>query len=163
MSRRSIYPSSANCMVRRDRPDVDQPCRHCGGRIATLGASTAVHAAAMICTCGRFTTWLSDRTTDGTLCDAAIGEPQPISLHAIEQVIQMAKNAHDTVENDNRGKLYKNEDRKSDKSPEYSGPSIINGIEMNVAGWVNETKNGKKFMALRYSPKIKPATMASSN
>jgi hypothetical protein len=73
-------------------------------------------------------------------------------LSATPQFIEMAKDATESIEGDNRGKLFKNENRKSDKHPEYSGPCIVNGAKMKMSAWVNESSTGKKYMAMRFSP-----------
>jgi hypothetical protein len=53
----------------------------------------------------------------------------------------------------NTGSLFKNEDRRNDKSPEYSGTVDIDGKEYRIAGWVKTAKSGKKFFSLAVSPK----------
>ena len=60
-------------------------------------------------------------------------------------------------DNTNTGLLAKNEDRKSDKHPEYRGSINVGGTEYWLSAWVKEGKSGKlegkKFFSLAVSPK----------
>jgi hypothetical protein len=51
-----------------------------------------------------------------------------------------------------QGALFKNEDRKTDKHPQYKGDILIAGTEYWLAGWIKEGKNGK-FFSLKATPK----------
>lgn len=42
--------------------------------------------------------------------------------------------------------IFKNEDKKSEKSPDYSGNLEINGTKFRVALWVKQAKNGKAYL-----------------
>ena len=64
--------------------------------------------------------------------------------------------------NTNSGILARNENRKSDKHPEFSGSINVEGVEYWVSAWVNEGKpggrmEGKKYFSLKLSPKEKKA------
>jgi hypothetical protein len=48
------------------------------------------------------------------------------------------------------GSLFKVEDRQSEKSPNYSGSCLIDGQTYKISAWVNETREGKKFMKLGF-------------
>jgi hypothetical protein len=50
-------------------------------------------------------------------------------------------------DNTNRGVLFKNHDKKTDKHPDYSGSINVEGVEMKLAAWIKEGKKGK-FMSL---------------
>jgi hypothetical protein len=52
---------------------------------------------------------------------------------------------------DNSGTLYKN-DKKSDKSPDYSGKVLINGVPMKIAAWVKRVDGRDPFMSLAFTP-----------
>jgi uncharacterized protein (DUF736 family) len=52
----------------------------------------------------------------------------------------------------NRGALFKNERRKTDKHPDYFGTIDVEGTEYRLAGWVRESKRGKKFLSLAITP-----------
>lgn len=48
-------------------------------------------------------------------------------------------------DNTNRWVLFRNEDRRTDKSPEYSGTLNVDGREFYLSAWVKEGKKGKFF------------------
>ena len=49
----------------------------------------------------------------------------------------------------NRGVLFKNTRKKSDKSPDYTGKWFdANGDEYFLSAWLNESANGKMYMSL---------------
>ncbi len=53
-------------------------------------------------------------------------------------------------DDDLKGALFRNENKKSEGSPDYSGNISVNdGDKYRVAGWVNTSKAGKKYLALR--------------
>ena len=52
---------------------------------------------------------------------------------------------------DNSGALFKEDDKKSEKHPDYKGNCLVNGKQMYIAGWINESQNGKKYMSLQFS------------
>jgi uncharacterized protein (DUF736 family) len=51
-------------------------------------------------------------------------------------------------DNTNRGILFRNEKKKSEKHPDYDGQVNVEGVEWALAGWIKESKNGKKFLSL---------------
>lgn len=56
-------------------------------------------------------------------------------------------------DNTNKGALFKNHKRKSDKSPEYNGSINVGGIEYWLSGWVKTSQSGNKFFSLSLQPK----------
>jgi hypothetical protein len=52
----------------------------------------------------------------------------------------------------NRGALFKNERRPTDKHPDYTGEIDVEGVAYRLAGWVRESKIGKKFLSLAITP-----------
>tara|TARA_R110002020_G_scaffold200357_8_gene402538 strand:+ start:4306 stop:4533 length:228 start_codon:yes stop_codon:yes gene_type:complete len=54
------------------------------------------------------------------------------------------------MEKDNQGALFRNEDKKSENHPDYSGTVTIGGKEMWISGWINESKSGKQYMKLSF-------------
>lgn len=57
--------------------------------------------------------------------------------------------------NENRGALFRNEERKTDKSPEYGGSLNVDGKDYYLSAWVKEGKKGK-FFSLSVKPKDAP-------
>lgn len=55
-------------------------------------------------------------------------------------------------ERDNSGVLFKNEERKTDKSPVYSGKAMVDGVQYRIAGWIKEGSSGNTFLSLAFTP-----------
>jgi hypothetical protein len=59
-----------------------------------------------------------------------------------------------SYDNSNTGVLFKN-DKKTpgDKLPDYRGNCEVNGVKMDVAGWIKDStkKPGMKFLSLKFS------------
>ena len=53
----------------------------------------------------------------------------------------------------NRGALFRNAKEGNDKRPDYRGPLNVNGEEFEMAAWLRESKNGKKFLSISVQPK----------
>ena len=52
---------------------------------------------------------------------------------------------------ENQGSLFANENKKTDKHPDYKGKCKINGKVLNVSGWINEAKSsGRRYMSLKF-------------
>lgn len=69
-------------------------------------------------------------------------------------------------DNTNRGVLFRNENKRSDKQPDYSGTFNKDGTEFKIAGWEKVGKSGKAFISLSvdtFVPKPKPEAAASDN
>lgn len=54
---------------------------------------------------------------------------------------------------DNSGSLFKNDRMTNEKSPEYKGTVLINGVEYWQSAWVKTTKDGKKFFSQSFTAK----------
>ena len=52
---------------------------------------------------------------------------------------------------ENTGSLFQNGNKKEDKHPDYTGKAMVGGKLMQIAGWINESKSGKKYMSLKFS------------
>jgi len=49
----------------------------------------------------------------------------------------------------NKGVLFKNTNKKTDNHPDYNGKIVLsNGKEYYLNAWINESKNGMKYMSL---------------
>ena len=53
----------------------------------------------------------------------------------------------------NRGVLFRNEKKETEKHADYRGELNVDGTEFWLSAWVKESKNGKKFMSLSVKPK----------
>jgi uncharacterized protein (DUF736 family) len=54
-------------------------------------------------------------------------------------------------DNNNTGVLFKNETATPEnKQPFFSGNCEVNGKKMQVAGWMKESKAGKKYISLKF-------------
>ena len=51
------------------------------------------------------------------------------------------------------GSLFKNDRKESDNHPDYKGSALLNGVDHWVDSWVNTSKDGKKYMSLKFKPK----------
>lgn len=55
-------------------------------------------------------------------------------------------------DNNMTGVLFKQHDKKSDRSPDFTGSIEIEGVKYRLAGWTKEKKSdGEKFLSLRVS------------
>lgn len=57
-------------------------------------------------------------------------------------------------DNTNRGVLFKNEDKQSERHADYRGSINIDGKEFWLDAWLKTSKQGKKFMSLSIKPKM---------
>jgi len=56
-------------------------------------------------------------------------------------------------DNTDRGALFKNTDKTSDKQPDYRGNLNVGGIEFRLSGWRKVSKNGLHYLSLSIQPK----------
>lgn len=54
---------------------------------------------------------------------------------------------------DNDGVLFKNLDKQNENHPDYKGSATVNGVEYWLSSWINESKNGTKYMSVKFKPK----------
>ena len=52
-------------------------------------------------------------------------------------------------DNTNKGSFFVNEQKKTEKHPDYSGKINIEGTEYYLSGWKKQSKTGKHFLSLR--------------
>lgn len=52
---------------------------------------------------------------------------------------------------DNAGALFKVNEKESDRHPDYTGKAMVGGAEYRLAGWLNESKNGTRYLSLAFS------------
>lgn len=53
--------------------------------------------------------------------------------------------------NENRGVLFKNEKKESDRQPDYTGKLNIDGVDKELAAWIQTSQGGKKYLSIRVS------------
>lgn len=56
-------------------------------------------------------------------------------------------------DNTNSGALFKNDDKQTDKHPDYTGSINVDGTEFWLNAWLKTSKKGTKFMSLSVRPK----------
>jgi len=68
-------------------------------------------------------------------------------------------------DNNNTGVLFRNETATPEnKQPYMTGKCEVNGKEMQVAGWMKESKAGKKFLSLKFQePQAKQEASNNNN
>ncbi len=54
-------------------------------------------------------------------------------------------------DNTNRGILFREQEKKSEKSPDFTGKINVNGKDYRLAGWMKVGKTGTKFTSLAVS------------
>ena len=64
----------------------------------------------------------------------------------------------------NTAALFKEEEKKNEKGPDYTGMGLIEGKELRLAAWINETKSGKKYLSIAFSePMVQEAKQAKAS
>ena len=67
-------------------------------------------------------------------------------------------------DNNNTGALFKNETATPEnKQPFFTGKCEVNGKAMQVAGWMQESKSGKKFLSLKVQEPQPQEVKATNN
>lgn len=54
-------------------------------------------------------------------------------------------------DNTNRGALFKNDKKETEKQPDYKGKINVNGQDFYLSAWIKNAKDGGKFMSLSVS------------
>ena len=54
-------------------------------------------------------------------------------------------------DNELSGVIFRQSEKKTDKSPDYWGKMQVSGVEYKLAGWIREGKNGK-FISVKLTP-----------
>lgn len=58
-----------------------------------------------------------------------------------------------SYDNTNRGALFKNTKKEDERHADYNGSVNVDGKEYWLNAWINESKDGKKYMSLSVKPK----------
>ena len=56
-------------------------------------------------------------------------------------------------DNNNSGVLFKNNEMKTDKHPNYTGKATIDNQDMYMSAWINESKSGKSYLKISFTKK----------
>lgn len=56
---------------------------------------------------------------------------------------------------DYTGSLFKNEEKKTESHPDYSGTALVGGVEMFMDAWIKTADSGRKWMSFSFKPKEK--------
>jgi uncharacterized protein (DUF736 family) len=56
-------------------------------------------------------------------------------------------------DNNMRGVLFRNEDKESDKHPDYKGQGEVDRKPVWISAWIKTSKKGSKFMSLSFQYK----------
>lgn len=51
----------------------------------------------------------------------------------------------------NKGVIFKNEKKSSDRHPDYRGEINVNGERFEISLWINDSKSGKKYFSVQIS------------
>lgn len=55
--------------------------------------------------------------------------------------------------NEMQGTLFRNDKKTTESHPDYKGSAQVKGEEFWLSAWVNTSKDGKKYMKLKFDPK----------
>ena len=58
-------------------------------------------------------------------------------------------------DNNNRGSLFKNDRKETDKHPNYKGSLNVAGTDYWISAWIKKSKEGSTFMSLSVEEKGK--------
>ena len=78
--------------------------------------------------------------------------------HLKKTIEQIKINKQITMEQkNNTGAIFKNDYKKTEQHPDYKGKAMIDGKAKDVAVWLNESQNGKKYFSIKFSEPYKEA------
>jgi uncharacterized protein (DUF736 family) len=56
-------------------------------------------------------------------------------------------------DNTNSGALFKNEDKREERHPDYKGSLNVGGVDYWLSSWLKTSKAGAKYMSISVTPK----------
>jgi len=65
-------------------------------------------------------------------------------------------------DNTNRGSIWKNDKKETEKHPDFTGSLNVNGVDFWVSGWKRRADQNEKAPALSFSIKAKDDTSSQS-
>jgi hypothetical protein len=112
------------------------------------------HAAALHCIrCDVHRGWTSIRALEAINKLRGMYAPLRIPRPVIrDQSIEIGDEIMSTTKYDNSGILFRNDDKETDKHPDYKGEATIGGAGYWLAGWIKQGKKGK-FLTVSLTPK----------
>lgn len=63
----------------------------------------------------------------------------------------------------NRGVLFKNDRKETDRQPDYTGKLDVDGTEKRLAGWIRQSKTGKTFLSISVSDPLPPQELRQNH
>lgn len=58
---------------------------------------------------------------------------------------------------ENTGALFRNDRKEKESHPDYQGSLNVDGVDYWLSGWLNESKDGRKYFGLQVKPKEQQA------
>lgn len=66
-------------------------------------------------------------------------------------------------DNTDKGALFKNNRKETERHPDYTGKIDVGGSERYISAWLKESKNGNKFLSLSLGKSVDGAANNGSN
>ena len=63
---------------------------------------------------------------------------------------------------DNSGSLFKNEEKRNENGPDYSGKCMVGGVEYYFDSWLKRPEGKKAFMSFAFKPTAKDAPVTDT-
>lgn len=63
----------------------------------------------------------------------------------------------------NSGIISKNDRKKTDKHPDYTGSAEVDNVEYWVSGWINESPDGRRYLKLSFTQKDETSQVADED
>jgi uncharacterized protein (DUF736 family) len=72
---------------------------------------------------------------------------------------------------ENTGALFRNDKKQpGERTPDYRGDAMVNGVKVEIAAWIKESASGKKYMSLKFqeprereAPRSAPASIPEAD
>lgn len=65
---------------------------------------------------------------------------------------------------DNQGRLFKNDQKKNERDPDYKGQAKVGQAEFYLAAWINVAKtSGQKYMKLSFTAKNEEKSVSTGS
>ena len=69
------------------------------------------------------------------------------------------------TQQNNAGALFKNDasESRSDSSPHFSGQAKVGEVDYWVNAWVNESRQGNRYLSIKFTPKVSVAETGAND